>query len=114
MSLSDTALRLIQKNGEPGVLAVVTEGEYDEATGTTAKTTTTTDVSVYLMNYKTSLGDGATIRKAEGFLAGKAVTTAPLPGDLLTVAGIAWIIDEVDCIRAKGVAVLYIIAVRTS
>ena len=105
----------LKAKGQAMTLTHAVAGVYDPVTGSMAGATTTTS-TVYgiTTGYRAGL-----INKPDSLiLAGDkqaivdAVSVVPLPGDTLTIKGVAWKIIAVDAVDPAGTALLFKCQVR--
>jgi len=116
---TDLASSLVGDFGAPATLSQITPGTYDPNTGTSGAGTTvnTTCSAVLDASSMTGLGyqfgpDLVQEGSQKALLAGKGLAVMPEPGDILTLAGVPWVIDAVRPTYSGAVAVLYELLVR--
>lgn len=109
--LSANVKKLLAKFGQAMTLSRDTPGAYDPATQTVTNTTTTAADNGVILPYTTGQIDGSLIQKDDQQVFIN-ISTAPLPGDRLTVGGKGYNIIAVKAIEPAGVNVLYELQVR--
>lgn len=113
------AAMAIKRYGAVATLTQITPGGYDTNTGgTAAGTPVNTPCSAVLdAASMQSLGNTFGPDLVQGgsmkaLLAGKGIASAPEPGDILTLAGVPWVIDAVRPTFSGATVVTYELLVR--
>lgn len=128
MALNATVIKLaaqnIAKYGSAATLTYKAAGAYDPATSGATATTSTVSTHVIMEAYSDYLSqrnssaeaaiDVTRIRSGDhkATMSAKDITTAPKPGDTLTVLSEVWRVVSVSTEYLEGVAVMYTLQVR--
>lgn len=114
MSLSDTAIALLARNGEPVVISYVNAEVRNPATGaiTTPGAIVTLNGYGYPARYRAQEIDGTVVKHSDIRLILSLITTRPQPGWLAFVQSKTFRIMDVQAITKAGGDIIYICQLR--
>lgn len=114
--MTDTALKLLEANGERVTITFSSGYDYDPVTGDTVSGASESSISTYgyPADYKAHEVDGKDILASDTRLLLPPTSRPPVVGCVVEVAGRTHRVMDVKSVRKKGSVQLYVCQVRSS